>query len=306
MRRTLLSTLPGLAITAVEIEGVTHEYSTLSGVKETILDVLLALNEVVLSSSQSPLKKPVLGYLKKRGPGRVYARDLRLPNGIQCVDPNHYICTLSDMGCLTMKLQIQSGKGWCETQNQNWYNSDPSQPSIYIDSILNPTDQNAVKDEIIQPWPQLQLEQPNNYYSINNILGETATAPSNLMKKLEDNTHEIVSYQKNETLVSTLTKSSTDTLPLLLNPIFTPIKKINYLVESDKNQPRVGHLEPPEEEASLYDPQPTIVPVVVAQGLSEILILEIWTNGSVLPQEALTLALRSCITTFSKFGQIEF
>ena len=314
LRRTLLSTLTGIAITAVEIEGVTHEYASLPGLKETILDLLLAINEIVLTGSESILKKPLLGYLKKRGPGKVYARDLRLPNGIYCVDPNHYICTLSDTGCLNMKLQLQSGKGWAETKNKNWYNQDETQTSIFIDSIINPTQQVKTEEKEPQPWPILELDHQQSYRSINNLLAET----SPLSSTLEDYSNDILSPQHNQTLATRGKTSSIDRLPLLLNPIFSPVKKINYLVESYKDYPMVvpdsatrltnttGEINSTDVEKTLYEPQTNVLPLIVSEIASEIIVLEIWTNGSLLPREALTAALRSCITTFSKFGQIEF
>ena len=111
LRRTLLSELKGLAITSVEIEGATHEYSTLSGVRDSVLDILLNLKEIVLKS-QLYFKKPQFGYIKVLGPGVVRAKDLKLPAFIQCVDPNQYIATLAENGVLNMKIKIEEGKNY--------------------------------------------------------------------------------------------------------------------------------------------------------------------------------------------------
>lgn len=135
LRRTLLAELPGFAISAVEIDGVAHEYSTLQGVRDSVLDILLNLKEVVLTSpdfylahqpdsqfllttseakgsERGPWQTPLIGYLQARGPGIVRAADLKLPVGIQCVDPEQYITTLSEDGLLNMKFQIELGKGY--------------------------------------------------------------------------------------------------------------------------------------------------------------------------------------------------
>jgi DNA-directed RNA polymerase alpha subunit len=111
LRRTLLSELVGLAITSVSIEGVTHEYSTLKGVRESVLDVLLNLKQIVLKSKQS-LRRPQTAYIYFQGPGVIRAADLILPPSIQCVDPEQYIATVSSDGFLKMKLIIRQGKNY--------------------------------------------------------------------------------------------------------------------------------------------------------------------------------------------------
>lgn len=108
LRRTLLSEIGGIAIAAVYIEGATHEYSSLPGVRDSVLDILLNLKEIVLKTT-SPIQKPVLGYLQARGPGIVYSSDLKLPNSIKCIDPNQYIATLSHDGTLNLKFLILDG-----------------------------------------------------------------------------------------------------------------------------------------------------------------------------------------------------
>ena len=111
LRRTLLSDLIGISITAVQINGALHEYSTLPGIQETVLDILLNLKEIVLKTD-SFLENPVFGYLYAQGPGIVKASDLRLPPSIQCVDPTQYIATLSHDGVLSMKYSIHRGQNF--------------------------------------------------------------------------------------------------------------------------------------------------------------------------------------------------
>ena len=123
LRRTLLSELYGLSIVSVEIEGATHEYSNLNGVKDSILDILLNLKEIVFKKTINPIGiKPQIGYLKARGPGLVRASNLRLPPFIQCVDPDQYIATLADDGFLNMKFIIQYSNKWLSNQNSNIHN----------------------------------------------------------------------------------------------------------------------------------------------------------------------------------------
>ena len=119
LRRTLLSELYGLSIISIEIEGVTHEYSNLRGVKDSVLDILLNIKEIVLKKTINTIGiKPQIGYLKMRGPGIVRASNLILPPLVQCVDPDQYIATLTNDGFLNMKFVIQYSNKWLSTTSQ--------------------------------------------------------------------------------------------------------------------------------------------------------------------------------------------
>lgn len=110
LRRSLLTELPGVAISEVEIQGVTHEYSALRGVRESVLEILLNLKTIIFASSHK-LAKPALGYLRVQGPGVVRADLLVLPSYVQAVDPEQYIATLSYDGSLNIKFVVSSGIG---------------------------------------------------------------------------------------------------------------------------------------------------------------------------------------------------
>ena len=111
LRRSLLSEISGMSITAVEIRGVEHEYSVLPGVQESILDIILNLKQIVLNAEKFTEKKGI-GYLDFQGPGIVQARDLKLPSGIRCVNPDQYIAKLEYDGHLVMKFIISTGKNY--------------------------------------------------------------------------------------------------------------------------------------------------------------------------------------------------
>jgi hypothetical protein len=113
LRRELLSELPGLAITEVEIENISHEYSTIDGVRESVLEILLNIKELVFSTDSTD-RYPKKGSLQFHGPGTVKAGDLRLPIGIHCVDPNQSIATVSSHGTLNINFLICHGKGFAK------------------------------------------------------------------------------------------------------------------------------------------------------------------------------------------------
>lgn len=117
LRRSLLSQLSGSAITLVEIQGATNEYEILNGVRESILDILLNLKQVVLTSDLETFS-PQVGFLNVKGPGIIRAGDLKLPAFLYTIDPNQYITTLSAKGMLNMKFLVCCGKNYI-TYNLN-------------------------------------------------------------------------------------------------------------------------------------------------------------------------------------------
>jgi DNA-directed RNA polymerase subunit alpha len=118
LRRTLLTEISNIAITHVEIDGVFHEYSTIEGVRESVLDILLNFKQIVLKTSL-PLAKPIYGYLNVRGPGIVRVADLKLPPHIQYVDPDQYIATLNENGKLSLKLTISDFSNSLKEKTEN-------------------------------------------------------------------------------------------------------------------------------------------------------------------------------------------
>ena len=109
LRRALLSEVKNIAITALHIQGITHEFSTVVGVRESVLELSLNFQQVVLST-QTRTKAVQVGYLHSQGPAVIYANDLKLPLGIECVNPTQYIATLSTEGVLIVKFLIGENK----------------------------------------------------------------------------------------------------------------------------------------------------------------------------------------------------
>jgi DNA-directed RNA polymerase subunit alpha len=110
LRRILLSSMPGSAITEVKIDGVLHEYSTMEGVQEDVIEILLNLKGVALrmhgSREQTTLR------LVKKGPGKVTAGDIQLEHDVEVVDPAHHIATLTKPIELSMELKVTRGRGY--------------------------------------------------------------------------------------------------------------------------------------------------------------------------------------------------
>jgi DNA-directed RNA polymerase subunit alpha len=133
LRRTLLSSIPGAAVTSVRIDGVLHEFSTVSGVKEDVTEIILNIKSLVVSSEHD---EPVVMYLRKQGPGTVTAADIAPPAGVEVHNPDLHIATLNANGKLEMELTVERGRGYVSAaQNKS---SDAEIGRIPVDSIYSP------------------------------------------------------------------------------------------------------------------------------------------------------------------------
>ncbi len=109
LRRILISSMPGCAITEVEIDGVQHEYSSIEGVQEDVINILLNLKGVALQMEDS--EEATLELVKK-GPGAVTANDIQRDHSVEIVNPDHLICTITGDTELRVKLKVQKGRGY--------------------------------------------------------------------------------------------------------------------------------------------------------------------------------------------------
>lgn len=210
LRRSLLSQGQSVAIIALDIQGVSHEFSTIPGVRESVLEITLNFQQIILRTD-TELKSTQVGYLQMQGPGVVYANDLKLPKGIECVDPTQYIATLARDGLVVIKFLIASN---AHTKHLK----------------INNTQINS--QQLRQVKKVLNGKQFQSQVCLQNILP--------------------------------------------LDSFLSPVKRINFTVEKDDlfNQAR------------------------------ERILLEIWTNGSIHPRQALNQAVFSLVTIFSAFRNI--
>jgi DNA-directed RNA polymerase subunit alpha len=109
LRRILLSSMTGYAPTEVQMTGVVHEYSTIAGVREDVVDILLNLKGVVFKLHN---RDDVTLVLRKSGAGEVRASDIELPHDVEIINPDHHICSLTDAGKLEMQIKIEKGRGY--------------------------------------------------------------------------------------------------------------------------------------------------------------------------------------------------
>lgn len=110
LRRILLSSMPGAAITEVEIDNVLHEYSTIDGVQEDVIDILLNLKGVAIRLNG---REEVTLILQKTGGNVITAGDIELPHDVEIINPEHVIAHMNTQGKLCMRLKVVKGRGYC-------------------------------------------------------------------------------------------------------------------------------------------------------------------------------------------------
>lgn len=133
LRRTLLSSIPGAAVTSVRIEGVPHEFQTIEGVKEDVTQIILNIKQLVLSSEND---EPVVMYLRKQGPCEITAGDITPPAGVEIHNPDLHLATLNEHGKFEIELTVERGRGYVSAAQNKDHEAELSR--IPVDSIYSP------------------------------------------------------------------------------------------------------------------------------------------------------------------------
>jgi DNA-directed RNA polymerase subunit alpha len=152
LRRVLLGDLGGIAISAVRIAGVTHEFSTIPGIREDILEILLNLKGIVLKSKTHIIEGQI-GRLKIYGPSVVTADLIQLPSTLEIVNPNHYIATISTSNLLEIEFKFEYGTGY----------------RLASQAVCEDGENYLQLDTIFMPVQKVNFKIENIYDSFNNI-----------------------------------------------------------------------------------------------------------------------------------------
>lgn len=132
LRRTLLSSIPGAAVTQVRFDDALHEFTTLPGVKEDVTDIILNLKDIVLRVHSD---EPITLRLDKRGPGDVTAGDLQLTADVEVLNPDLHLASLNSKGRLAMDVTVERGRGYASAERNKRSNTIGVIP---VDSIFSP------------------------------------------------------------------------------------------------------------------------------------------------------------------------
>ncbi|QEM87267.1 DNA-directed RNA polymerase subunit alpha [Glaesserella parasuis] len=157
LRRILLSSMPGCAVTEVEIDGVLHEYSSKEGVQEDILEVLLNLKGLAVKVQN---KDDIILTLTKSGIGPVTAADITHDGDVEIVNPDHVICNLTDKNALiSMRIRVQRGRGYVPA-SARVHTQDDDRPigRLLVDARFSPVDRIAYNVEAARVEQRTDLD----------------------------------------------------------------------------------------------------------------------------------------------------
>ena len=133
LRRTLLSSIPGAAVTSIRVAGVLHEFTTLEGVKEDLTDIVLNIKNLVISSDND---EPTVAYIRKNGSGTITGADVAVPAGVEVHNPDLHIATLNSKANVEIELTIERGRGYVSAVQNKQVGAEIGR--IPVDSIYSP------------------------------------------------------------------------------------------------------------------------------------------------------------------------
>lgn len=134
LRRVLLSSLPGVAVTSVKIDGILHEFSTIEGVKEDVTEIILNIKSLIAKINGDG---PKVVYIEAEGPGEVTAGSIKCDSEVEILDPGMHIATLGEGGRLYMEITLDKGRGYVSAE-MNKQMMTPVIGVIPVDSIYTP------------------------------------------------------------------------------------------------------------------------------------------------------------------------
>lgn len=187
LRRVLLSNVEGTAVTAIRIAGVNHEFATVPGVREDVLEIMLNMKEIIFKSYADT---PQIGRLVANGPATVTAAQFDVPSEVEVIDPHQYVATLADGSKIEMEFRVEKGTGYRAIERGK--EETTSLDFLQIDAVFMPVikvnysvedlrlDESAPKDRLVMEiWT-------NGSLSPKEALSESAEILANLFNPLKD------------------------------------------------------------------------------------------------------------------------
>ena len=153
LRRVLLSSLPGAAITSIRVQGVQHEYSTIKGVTESVVDIMLNLKQVKLRKHTKDIETIKLDV---KGPKEITAKDVVVSSDIEIMNPDLHLFTIEKGGSVTMDITVEKGVGYEPASERNKEHHEPG--LIYIDAIFSPVEKVRFEVEAARIGQRTNLE----------------------------------------------------------------------------------------------------------------------------------------------------
>jgi len=216
LRRVMLSSIPGCAVSQVEIEGVQHEYTTIEGVQEDVIDIILNLRKLAITVHS---KDEVEITLSKEGAGPVTAADITLPNDVEIVNPDLVIANLTDAGKLNIKMKVERNRGYVPVSARVDQQATAPVGVLMLDAAYSPVLKVAYKVE------STRVEQRTNLDKLIIELETNGTVdPEETVKLAATILHEqlsvFVDFEKvNEKVVEEVVPAEPQFEPVLLRPV---------------------------------------------------------------------------------------
>ena len=172
LRRVLLSSLRGAAVTAVQIDGVLHEFSSIAGVREDVTDIVLNIKEIAIRMEGEGPKRMVV---RKQGPAVVTAGDIQTVGDVEILNPDHVLCTLDDGAEIRMEFTVDTGKGYVPADRNRA--EDAPRGRIPADRLYSPVKQVSYKGESTREGQVLDYDKLTMTIETNGaVSGEDAVA----------------------------------------------------------------------------------------------------------------------------------
>lgn len=216
LRRVMLSSIPGCAVSQVEIEGVQHEYTTIEGVHEDVIDIILNLRKLAIIIHS---KDEVEITLSKSGAGTVTAADIELPHDVEIVNPDLVIANLTDAGKLNIKLKVERNRGYIPASARADQSSTEPVGVLLLDAAYSPVVRVSYKVE------STRVEQRTNLDKLIIELETDGTVdPEETVKLAATILHEqlsvFVDFEKvNEKIIEEEVPAEPEFEPVLLRPV---------------------------------------------------------------------------------------
>jgi DNA-directed RNA polymerase subunit alpha len=214
LRRILLSSMPGCAVTSVEIDGVLHEYSSIEGVQEDVIDIILNLKGLALKMHN---REEATLTLSKKGPGVVTAADITLDHDVEIVNPDHVIANLTKSGELNMSLKLAMGRGY-EPATVRTESEEGSRPigNLQLDASFSPVRRVAYSVERARVEQRTDLDKLIIDIETNGTI-DPEEAIRRAATVLQDQLSVFVDLKGKQVIESAKEQSDVD--PILLRPV---------------------------------------------------------------------------------------
>src|SRR5688500_14386382 len=213
LRRVLLSSLRGAAVTAVQIDGVLHEFSSIPGVREDVTDIVLNIKEIAIKMDGDDPKRMVV---RKQGPGQVTAGDIQTVGDIEILNPGHVICTLDEGAEIRMEFTVANGKGYVPADRNR--SEDAPIGLIPVDSLFSPVKKVSYKVENTREGQVLDYDKLTMQLETNG-----AVSPENAVayaaRILQDQLQVFINFEEPKERVSDETKPDLAFNPVLLKKV---------------------------------------------------------------------------------------